>query len=352
MISIKRFLDQQRGNEPDREVVEALRHAGRIVVDSVATHTVHGREQDFGSLRQALQSLAEQIDAFQSAPGLLSSSNDVAEALETHCDQTTKYFREEKGHMRAMVIMLSETVADVSGQSDLSVARLQSIEKELEVASGLNDLKAVRLRLEICLAGLREANAKQRSSSSATVQRLQDHVDKVEKRIFSGAEHVPFSQAEIEMISALRDGPGKVAFHLYVAAFKLKRAEHIASRFGEAATQQMLSTLGQLLKAVLGSHDRLLRRQGSSFVMFINTTATIREIRTQLSETVDKIGMQPVEVGKKSALLAVGVDWIILPHAEQASLNVVLADIDKFLAGTSLEKSAVATGGRLDAHRT
>jgi GGDEF domain-containing protein len=343
MISIKRFLEQRPGKKPvlEPEVAEALREAGRLLVEGTITHTVRGRATDFDVFRRALQGLAQQIDEPQSAQDLLSSSSDVAEALETYCEQTTKYFRSEKEQMQAMVIMLTETVADVSGQSDISVGRLQSIEKELELASGLNDLRAVRSALESCLRALREANAQQRSNSLATVERLQHHVDKVEQQTSVVAKHVPFSRAEIDLISALREGPGKPVLSLHVAAFKLKRAEHIASRFGEAAAQQMLAMLGALLKAVLGPHDRLLRREGPSFVMFINSTATVSDIRAQLSQTVAKIGMQPIEVGRKSALMAVGADWIVLPQL--ASLEAVLADIDNFLAGASPEKSAAAT---------
>jgi hypothetical protein len=265
--------------------------------------------------------------------------------LENHCRTTTEYYRQRQEQMQAMVIMLTETVADVSRQSDSSVVRLQTIEKDLELASGLNDLRAIRSSLESCLTALREANAHHQDNSAATVKRLQDHVDAVQKQTSVVARHVPFSRAEIDLISALREGPVKPGLNLYVAGFKLKRAEHIATRFGEDAVHEMLSMLGKLLKALLGPHDRLSRREGASFVMFINTTASIRDLRAQLSATVAKIGMKPVEVGSKSTLLAVGVDWVVVQQTEPASLEAVLAAVDTFLAGDSPEKSTAAYTG-------
>jgi GGDEF domain-containing protein len=243
--------------------------------------------------------------------------------------------------MQAMVIMLTETVADVSGQTDTSLGRFQTIEKDLEVASGLSDLRAIRAHLESCLVALRQANAEHRSSAAATVQRLQNQVDKVENRTAISLKHVPFSQAEIDLIKELRHSSGKSVFNTYVAGLKLKRAEHVVERFGEGAALQMLSMLGALLKAILGPNDRLLRREGASFVMFINSTASVAEIRTQLARTVANIGIQPVEVGKKSSLLAIGVDWIVLPQV--ASVEGVLALVDKFLANDGAEKSAAAS---------
>ncbi len=343
MISIKHFLEQGSGNSPglEQEVVEALRQVGRLLVNGIAKHTVRGREVDFSVLRRELQALAQQIDEPDSAQALLSSSSDTTEAMETYCGQTTKYFHDQKDQMQAMVIMLSETVADVSGQSDTSVVRLQTIERELELASGLNDLRAIRVSLESCLASLREANAQQRSKSVATVQQLQNHIDRVQKGTSVVAKHVPFSRAEIDLISALREGPGKSLLSSYVGGFKLKRAEHIAERFGEDAAREMVAALGALLKAVLGPHDRLLRREGASFVMFINTTAPVGEIRAQLSETVAKIGTKAIEVGRKAALLAIGVDWILFPQV--STLEAVIGQVDRFLAGAGPEKSAATT---------
>lgn len=345
MISIKRFLDQRlhKGTGPDRDVVEALSQVGRLLVDAIAAHTVRGRETDFNLLRGALRALARQIDEAKSAMGLLSASSDVVEAMETYCLHTTEYLQAEKDQMQSMVVMLTDTVADISGQSDISVLRLQTIEKDLELASGLNDMKAVRMGLESCLRTLRDASAEQKRNSAATVQRLRDHVDRAQQRNSVEPKNAPISRADIEQLSEVPDVPVESVANSYVAGFKLKRAEHITGRFGEAATHQMLSTLGALLKVMVGPDDRLLRWKGTSYVMFINSTGTIGEIRALLAETVSKIGMQHVEVGRKSALLSVGVDWIVFPQADHASLEAVLAEVDTFLAGASPEKSTVGT---------
>ena len=117
----------------------------------------------------------------------------------------------------------------------------------------------------------------------------------------------------------------------YVAAFKLQRAEHIANRFGETVKHQMLNLIATELKTVLGPHDRLLRWKGTSFVMFINSTAAIPEIRSRLAKAVAATSQQYIEVGRNSALLSVGVDWIVFPQAGRP-LDAVFTEVDAFLA--------------------
>jgi predicted nucleic acid-binding Zn-ribbon protein len=109
----------------------------------------------------------------------LSISSDAVEALETYCHRTTQSIRAEREQMSFMVAMLAATVADLTEETDASVNHLQAIEKELGLASGLNEVCEVRSDLEKCLRALRETIALQRRGSNAATQRLQDHIQNV-----------------------------------------------------------------------------------------------------------------------------------------------------------------------------
>lgn len=347
MISIKRFLEQRgNGSGAERDVVEALMQMGRLLLEAIATHMVRGNETDFKVLRRTFNGLARQMEGPQSAMSLLSISSDAVEAFETHCQRTTDYFREQNEERQSMVAMLTDTVADLSGQTDTSVARLQAIEKQVERASALDDIRALRANLEDSLRALRETAAQQRSSSVATVKRLQGQIEMARKRAPDDPGYSRSNYADIDLIPEPSGSPVESPPTAYVAAFRLQRAEHIASRFGEAVKAQMLSMIGAQLKTVLGPKDRLLRWKGTSFVMFIYSTAALQEIRAQLSDAVAATGQHYIEVGRKSALLSVGVDWILFPQSERPSLEAVFTEVDAFLANTRQETSSPAMAQR------
>jgi hypothetical protein len=335
MISIKRLLDQKDRSgdaiEPDRDEVEALKQMCHLLLNGCASHIVRGRESDCYSLRQTLRGLARQMEESQSATSLLSMSNDAVEALESYGQRTNKYLRDENEQMHAMVTMLADTVGELAGQTDASVARLHAIEEDLGLASGLEDIRAVRSNLENCLRALREAGAQQRRSSGTIAQRLRDNIAMVQQ----GAPPDPKDQpSEIDLFEACWGGSTSMqsATTQYVAAFKLQRAEQIASRFGESATQQMLSALGTQLKNALGPADRLLPWKGTSIVMLIQTMSSMAEVRAQLAKAVIKVGMQSIDVGGKSALLAVRVDWALFPPSDMPSLDAAITVVDAFLS--------------------
>ncbi|HEY2012667.1 MAG TPA: diguanylate cyclase [Bryobacteraceae bacterium] len=346
LISIKRFLDQRRGadgGEPD--LIGALRQMGRLLLDGMATQIVGGRDADLQVLRRTLKGLVRQMDAPLSPLGVLGVSSDAVEALEAYFGLTTAYLNEGNEQIRSMISMLTETVADLSGQTDASVTRLQEIEKQVEQATGLEDTRALRASLKNCLLAVREAAAHQRSSSASTVERLQHQIGKAQQQTVIEPRQKGFTHEDIDLVPEEWKGPAESAWNSYVAAFKLQRAEHIANRFGDNAKQQMLSLIGTQLKSVLGPGDRLLRWKGTSFVVFLNTTEPPREVRRRLSDTVAAIVQQHIEVGRKSALLSVGVDWIMFPQSQCPSLDAVFTEVDGFLSNP---RPGLATGAQAE----
>ena len=338
MISIKQFMEQRRGHGgAEQQILEAALEASRLLLDGIAAYTVRGRDADYRTFEAALKELLRRMKEPPDAMNLLGIASEAAEAMEAHARNTTGYLREQNEQMQSFVGMLTDTLADVSGQADASVARLQAIEQQIEQATELDDMKMLSISLETCLAALRDAAAHHRKAATATVNRLQDKIADTRRHI--APEPAPSAAAppDLELMTDAEEEQAPVTSTAYVAAFKLRRADHIGIRFGEAVKHQMLAMVSQSLKTVLGPTDRLLRWKGTSFVMFLNSTGALAEVRTQLAEAVAKTGQHYIEVGKKSALISVGVDWIVFPQAQCASLDAVFNEVDAFLAAEKPE---------------
>jgi GGDEF domain-containing protein len=345
MISIKQFMERRGHAGQDQQILQASLEVVRLLLDAIATHTVRGREADFRLFERALKGLLHKMDEPPDAMSLLGIASEAVEAMEDHARLSAGYLREQNEQMQSFVAMLTGTLADVSGQADASVARLQAIEHQIEQVSELDDMKMLSVSLETCLTALRDAAAQHRKASAATVHRLEGQISDTRKRI--APEPAPASPkpgvrpADIDLVPEAAEEDETVVATAYVAAFKLRRADHIAARFGETVKHQMLSLISQSLKTVLGPTDRLLRWKGTSFVMFLSSTASLNEIRTELSEAVARTGQHYIEVGKKSALISVGVDWIVFPQAQCATLDAVFSEVDSFLAAEKPENRMV-----------
>ncbi len=341
LISIKRFLDQNRHNaQAEHELLEAALQMGRMLIEALAHNTVPGREADFLVFHRTIKGLARKLGEPASPLDLLEVASDAVNALETYAQRTAEYLKEENEHMQSMVAMLTDTVAAISGQTDASVARLQTIEQQIERASGLDDLRALRASLEDCLSAVREAVAHQRSGSAATTEGIRERIDAARKQI--DRNRPPARSGEAEFEPEMAGERPEEAPTSYVAVFRLQRAEHIASRFGESTRQRMLALLHQSLKAVAGPRDKLLRWKETAFVMFVNSSEPIQDVRGRLSEVVTASTQHYFEVGAKTAMLSVGIDWTVFPQAQCPSLDAVFAEVDTFVASGRLAKSPQA----------
>jgi GGDEF domain-containing protein len=344
MISIKHFLENRNNPQTvDPDILEASLQAIRLLLDSIAANMVRGPEAESGAFAQAFKALVTKMDAPPSVLSLLELSSEAVEAIEIYSHRGRAYLAAQNEQMQSMVSMLAGTVADISGQTDVSIARLQTIEQQIEHASGLDDMRALSASLQSCLAAVREAATQQRKSSAATVGRLKTQIDTARKQAPAIPESSASNRFDLDLSLEPVDDLVEAVEVTYVAAFKLQRAAHIATRFGEAAKHEMLAMISQRLKEVLGPGDRLLRWKGTSFVMFLKSTAAIKEVRAMLSDAVGKTGQHYIEVGTKSALLAVGVDWIVFPQSQCRSLDAVFTEVETFLVDDTAANSASAT---------
>ena len=316
MISIKQFWDGRSNAAPADERMREASLQLRRLLEGVAA-------PDLGTAGSELTSrdLLRRLEAATTPLELLGIANQALEAIENYTGRRTEVFREQSRQMQSMVAMLTQTLAEISGQSDASVAQLHAIERQIERASGLEDIRALRESLATCLTAVKEAAAQQRSATLATVERLRDHIKNLPQPPARDAASVP---------EGVHPNQG-VADAEYVAAFKLQRADQILTRFGEGVREQMLALIGKGLKAAQGPNDRMMRWKGPCFVIFLNSPEGVLAIRRRFSLAVAKIGQNYVEAGKNSALLAVGVDWAVYPQAQYPSLDVVLAEVDLFL---------------------
>jgi len=331
MISIRQFLEQRQGKTPPNgELLEASLQMNRLLLDSIAQHAVRGRDSDFAGFSGSFAALIRDMDEPPTAMRLLELSSAAVESMDLYAQQTTDYLRGQNEQMQAMLVMLTETLADVSGQADENVVRLQAIEQQIESATELDDMRLLNSRLESCLVGLREAVAHQRKGSAATMERLRHQIGAARKEMT--AERPEREETAIDLAPESLEELPREATASYVAVFRLQRAAHIAARFGEKSKQQMLSLLSQSLNGILAPGDRLLRWKGTSFVLFLNASSTLHEIRVMLSEAVARTGQHYVEVGKRTALISVGVDWTVFRQDQCPSLDAVFTEIESFLA--------------------
>ena len=310
---------------PANDLSGALREALRIVIgglppaaDATALTEPHTRRVAPGLLHRLDQPLAP-FDVLEIANEALSALEQDYKASVERCHLRNEEFQ-------SMISMLAETVRALSLQKTASIARLQQIERRIEQASQLEDLRTLKTNLAECLGAVREAAQNQQKQSTETIQLVERQISKARLRL---PERRPESLAAGGPVVTPEAAPAE-----YVVAFLLDRENSIATRFGEDVRQSILRFLNQRLKEALLPADRIVRWKGAAFLASLKRTGTVVDVRAELS-SVASIQVPPfVEVGARSIRLPISLSWAVFPQARFASLEQLFEKVDEFIART------------------
>lgn len=334
MISIRRLLDLNPAAEEDADLRDRALRLKTLLNDALTSWRLLKRDLGSMDFRAGLRRLLNSLEISSSPEELAAIASDALSIAQQYICEEVECSDEHRAHMQSIISLLTRVVGDLTGQTDASVARLQNIERQIQRASAMDDLRPLKARLAECLAAVREAAAEQKRATLATVERLQEHIRRAPQPPVSVAPELPFASAAL----AAPD---------YIAAFKLQHAEHIARRFGETARDQMLSIIAAGLESAGGAGDRLMRWKGASFLMFVTSAETRPAVHRRISTAVAKIAQRYVELGKNSALLAVGVEWTLFSRAQFPSLDLGFALVDGFLKGRDAPESTSPSAANL-----
>jgi hypothetical protein len=316
VISIRRFLEYREKAAP----AEISRLQGLLSEGLEAQRRI-GREIATPEFELSFRELLHQLEEEPQPIGALNIANRALEILGERAVRAAEFFQARERDLRSMLGMLAETVAEISTSSDEILTRLKVVEKQLERASSLDDIRRAKERLAECLSSIKEAVNQQKRSVEAAVEQVEGHAENTGPLAAEGA---PRSSGEGSSGAWGTTGSG------YLAAFKLQRADHILMRIGERTVERMLDLLKEGLNPMLGPRDRIVRWKNHSLLLFLNSPEETGTVQRGIAEAVAKVGQRYVETGN-SGLLAVGVDWVLLPQARYASAEGAMREVDLFL---------------------
>ena len=321
MISIKQLLDR-----PERARLAAESRATNVELrqllhDSLEARRRWERETLSSEFDTKVRKLVHLLEEQPQAQDVTDIAIAAFRLFEEHTCHANGYFREQGTQMQSMLAMLTATVAEISANSDESVARLQAVEQQIERASSLDDIRTLKLRLETCLTMVKQAATQQRNAAQATVAQLHENIRRGSSKI-AAAPAVAGDTADTEP-----------AISEYLISFKLQRAEQIRARFGEAAIEQLLTSVEAALKIAEQPQDRLVRWKRDSLLMLVSSPEAAQDVRQRIAAVATRIGQQYVELGQSSALFAVRLDWVVFPLAQYATTEAAYGEVDSFLDG-------------------
>lgn len=308
-----------------------------LLLQAVGLHAAIADEADYETFRSDIERLALRLEKSPYSDAFLITGSAV-KALEDYNRHITGTFRSLRNELQSIVAMLTETIAALAANCTRSSNRLQQLEKQLEKASAIEDVRAIKLRLADCLEELRAERLQGIQATQEQVTRLKEGLERARQEIGSPAPGQGGTEsatglpernaAEQALAEALASG-----CTLGAVVFVLDRLPAINVRFGYAAGDLVILGFLHHLKESLPGPYRLFRWTGPAFLVLADIPEHVENFREQMTHIISARVEETVRIGNRTVLLPVSGSCAVFPLAEAKSLPALLAKIDSFVKG-------------------
>ena len=330
MISLRKYLI---AGMRDESAGESRRIVG-LLLRGLYLHAIEGEKAEYEQFRADLAALEGRISG-QLPPGeALVLAGSVIKTLEDYNQRTTRFVHRQSAELQKMVSMLAETIITMSGANERSLGRLQEIEKSLDNATEMGDIRLLKQRVENCLETVRNEAQRQKTEGDQTLRRLKEELQNSQERTagFPRAEELDVVTGLPNCDEARRALQTALAIskRQYAVAAVVSRVQAVNARFGYAVGDRVLKMFSMHFQSGLRPEDRLFRWRGPVLLALVEREESIEEVRRELHRFADMKLEQTLEIGSRTILMAISAIWTVFPVS--SPLETLLDKIDNFIA--------------------
>jgi GGDEF domain-containing protein len=338
VISLKKLLLTNDKTALD----SSLMRIALLFLETAALHAVELSETNRAAYQVEMRCLRERFEQTSDAPAALILAGEAVRSMESHNRDIEKYIMGLRSENRAIVHMMMESLIKVCANADSSKQNLRHIEKQLEKASQVDDVRSIKKELAQCLETICETV----SRHNALTQQITSEVTGQIKGCQSGANllelddrvtGLPGLNHAIEAITELCTA-GKCP---YVVIIFLKNMEIINQRFGFATGDKILVMFSQHLAQQLGNSDQLFRWRGPCFVAVLDRVGSAEDVREE-ARRLGAVNLEhSVESDGRSMLFRLTTTSAFIPIVTIADAFGAAKNIDAFAAAQIHAKAAI-----------
>lgn len=331
MISLRKYLEAA-GAEEARQVF--CRVTG-LILEGVAIHAVSCGNTELEIFQSTIRRLASALEGADSA-GLLLIAGSVIQAIQEYNDGVGRRFTAQVRELHGIIGLLTAALSASLHGNERAVHNLRGIERRLEGASRVEDLRTVKMFLEECLASVQAEAAAQSARSESSRQVL--NAAKASPPVLRAMEEAGAdpctglparSQAGAALAAAAASGAPK-----YAAVLHLGRLAAIRTRYGQEVADTAVLVVCQHIAQRLQPRDEMFRWSDQSFLVILERQVPADAVRAEVSRWSAAHLECTVEVEHRTVLLALSLSSLVLPLWESEGAGSLEARIDAFARGS------------------
>jgi GGDEF domain-containing protein len=336
MLSLRKLM------EASGDVEDAMRKISLLLVEAVALNATDAGAGERDVFQRNVRRIGDRLGETRDPQIVLSAAEDLIQLIEAHHAAGERFRAAQAAEFLSIIRLLTSKLIGMADSSDASRARLAEIDANLTSASGADDLKVLRLKLEESLVGIRQEASRQARQATD----IRSETEQMQERIVAATGMAGRQAVGIDPITGLPDRlAAELALqravrrempHNFAAMFSIQRLLGINQRFGFAAGDTVLHAYAWHVAQQLSASDMLYRWRGPSLLAFLKSSKGKAVVSTEIRRICGARFEHSVELDGKSVLLAVPVASLVLELTGDP--EAIGRTFDQFTSAQSGEK--------------
>jgi len=331
MISIKKYL-----TKADSETISAFERMAQLLLQAIGLHAVEGERNDYDRFRTTMTDVQTSFAEDPSPSNVLVSTGSAIKALQEYNRRTSHYIRAQGVELQGIVGMLTQAMLQITAGSQTSISRLQELQKMIEGAVMVEDMRTLKSSLSQCLESIKVETARQREESALAVAEIDQGLRRARAPKTSPHTGDTDSLTGLPLRAhgekAIRAACGEQV-QAYAGMFLIDRIQVISSRFGVPLGDKLVLFFLQHLSQGLSSEDQLFRWGRGAFLAVMERTESHEQVRRELARLLSRRLEQTFEMGDRSVVIPVASTWIVVPLLKSDPVEIS-RKLDAFIAAS------------------
>jgi GGDEF domain-containing protein len=311
----------------------SLLRACSLLMEAIALHSVSRDHGTYATFRDAVREHRRSTETADSADPVLIATGAVIQLLETNNRDVENFIRTQTKELQEMVRMLSQTLIAITQESAQAGENLSHIEKELESASRVDDLRLLKTRLQDSLQSIVKESTRQKNNTLDVASRLRNQL-----------ENVQIDADSLDSVTGLPDAAA--AEHClaravtscaqgYAAVLCMERLDAINSRFGYAVGDRLMFQFAQEVAQRLSGWDKLFRWRGPTLIAILERPGRPQDVRNEVGHIVAAKREHLIDIGGRTVLLPMAARFAVISLRETPTLDAILDTVNSFVTSMS-----------------
>ncbi|HWB82762.1 MAG TPA: diguanylate cyclase [Bryobacteraceae bacterium] len=310
----------------DEDRIAALLRIPTLILDSLILHAIEYSPAEYDAYRAAMRKLQTDLTQAGQASDVLVTVGEIIRTIETYNRGLDRFMTSRRRELHSIVSMLTRKLLEVAESSTASASNLRDIEKRIEKAGQIDDIRVLKSKLEDSLSGIRQEAHWQETQSAAMRDQARGAIEGIapllETDTVTGLPN--WSMAEAAFRKAMESHAPA-----YAVILAIERLAGINHRFGFAHGDRLMLLYAQHIARQLPAGDQLFRWRGPSLVALVERQSAegipveIRRLAARFEHTMEVHGRQ--------VMVAVSASWMSLALRDHPSFKEVRDLLDGFV---------------------